>query len=756
MKLAGSILLVLLLVATSLVSAAPIGIWIDATEIAALSASGASWNALLAEANRTPSAPDLSNQNDNTNITVLAKALVFAKTLTASYRTQVRALLEAAIDTEKGGRTLALGRELAAYVIAADLIDLRTYDSTFDNNKFRPWLRRTLTETLDGKTLQSTHEERPNNWGTHAGASRAAVAVYLGDTAELARTAQVFKGWLGDRSAYAGFSYGDLSWQCTSSAPVGVNPKDCVKSSHDIDGVLPDDQRRGGSFTWPPPKENYVYEALQGAIVQAYILYRAGYDVFNWSDQAIKRAFVWLDEEANYPADGDDTWQMPLVDYIYGTSYWTGGTTNYGKNMGWTDWTHSGSITLPGPVNEAPIVNVGLDQIANLSEGIDLSAVVTDESTPTLAWSKVSGPGTVTFDDSSAQATHAAFSIDGVYEIKLVADDGSLTGEDSLLVTVMDDTPTPVNAAPMVNAGADATINISGTLNLEATTTDDGLPDPPASLSYQWAKVSGPGTVTFGTAAALSTTATFSATGSYVLSFTADDGELTDTDNVTVTVDADPPTGVTHMETATGTSTSSNTVSSASIMGVDGDYYVAAITMRIADTVTGVSGLGLTWAELHTQCSGRGQAPVSVWVAQGFPTGDGTVTATLTSSQDAIAISVSRYTNVSPACATGSIASYNTNGSAGACSGGADSAAYSGSVSASASEGIIYAAIAIRNKTHTPGTGYTERTEIAPGSSGSVAGLAVMDAPFTSSGSKTVDGTLSGATDWSLVILEIH
>jgi hypothetical protein len=68
-------------------------------------------------------------------------------------------------------------------------------------------------------TLVSTHEDRPNNWGTHAGASRVAVAVYLGDSAELERAAQVFKGWLGDRASYAGFNYGDLSWQCDAANP---------------------------------------------------------------------------------------------------------------------------------------------------------------------------------------------------------------------------------------------------------------------------------------------------------------------------------------------------------------------------------------------------------------------------------------------------------------------------------------------------------------------------------------------------------
>jgi hypothetical protein len=233
-----------------------------------------------------------------------------------------------------------LGRELAAYVIAADLIDLPNYDSNFDNQQFRPWLRRTLTEDLEGRTLQSTHEDRPNNWGTHAGASRAAVAVYLGDQAELERTAQVFKGWLGDRSSYAGFAYGKLDWQCNPSEPVGINPAGCMKEGHSIDGVLPDDQRRDGPFQWPPPKENYVWEGLQGALAQAVILSNAGYDVWNWEDQALLRAVRWLHEQANFPAEGDDAWQPHLVNYYYGTDFPAVVPARPGKNVGWTDWTH--------------------------------------------------------------------------------------------------------------------------------------------------------------------------------------------------------------------------------------------------------------------------------------------------------------------------------------------------------------------------------------------------------------------------------
>jgi hypothetical protein len=83
-----------------------------------------------------------------------------------------------------------------------------------------------------------------------------------------------------------------------------------------------------------------VYEALQGALVQAVILQRAGYDPFNWQNRAILRAFQWLDREANFPATGDDTWQPHIVNHYYRTHFPAPIPSRPGKGMGWTDWTH--------------------------------------------------------------------------------------------------------------------------------------------------------------------------------------------------------------------------------------------------------------------------------------------------------------------------------------------------------------------------------------------------------------------------------
>ncbi|MFM2091681.1 MAG: hypothetical protein RLZZ127_2170, partial [Planctomycetota bacterium] len=197
----------------------------------------------------------------------------------------------------------------------------------------------------------------------------------------------------------------------------------------------------------------------------------------------------------------------------------------------------------PVPVtNTAPVVAAGADQTITLPAGATLNATVTDDGLPapsalTYTWTRVSGPGTVTFTTPTAVDTTASFSTAGTYVLRLTASDGALSANDTLTVTV---NPAPVlNAAPTVNAGANRTITLPATAALNATVTDDGLPAPSA-LTYAWAKVSGPGTVTFATPTAEDTTASFSAAGTYVLRLTVSDGALSANDAITVTVNPAP------------------------------------------------------------------------------------------------------------------------------------------------------------------------------------------------------------------------
>jgi hypothetical protein len=317
------------------------GIWTSPAELASRPTSGSAWTALRQAADGSLGTADIANQDSDHDVNTLAVALVYARTGVAAYRTKAAAAIGAAIGTETGGRTLALGRNLASYVIAADLIGLGNYDSALDG-RFRSWLSAVRTESLDGETLISTHETRPNNWGTMAGASRVAADVYLGDSADLARAAQVFQGWTGERSAYAGFSFGDLSWQADPSAPVAVDLPGAVVAGVPADGALTDDMRRGCAPKVPPCHTDYAWEGMQGAVVQAEILQRRGYDAFGWGSRAILRAASFLDrldqQYGGWWASADDEWQPWVINAAYGTSLRAVSPASPGKVMGWTDW----------------------------------------------------------------------------------------------------------------------------------------------------------------------------------------------------------------------------------------------------------------------------------------------------------------------------------------------------------------------------------------------------------------------------------
>ncbi len=56
--------------------------------------------------------------------------------------------------------------------------------------------------------------------------------------------------------------------------------------------------------------------------------------------------------------------------------------------------------------------------------------------TPRTRWSKVSGPGTVTFADATAATTTATFSVTGEYVLRVTADNGETTAESTLAVKV--------------------------------------------------------------------------------------------------------------------------------------------------------------------------------------------------------------------------------------------------------------------------------------------------------------------------------
>jgi len=325
-------------------------IWINPEQISRLPASGQAWDQMVSDANKDLMTIDIGNQNDKTDSYMMAAGLVYLKLREAGdsaaneYRARVQRACLTAIGTE-GNATDALAacRQVCAVVVAANLID---WSDSSEEARFRSWVDDIRFRVFpDGRSITSTHRDRPNNWGTHAGASRLACALYLRDEETARDCVAVFSGWLGNRESYAGFEYGDLSWQDDEDRPVGINPLGAVKNGFDIGGVLPDDQRRSGPFPgdWSA-KTNYVYEALQGVLAQAVMIQQEYPNVWNWSDQAILRAYEWLEDVHDQPITdtvngSDDGWQAHLVNHVYGTDFLAPSSTNPGKAVGYTDWT---------------------------------------------------------------------------------------------------------------------------------------------------------------------------------------------------------------------------------------------------------------------------------------------------------------------------------------------------------------------------------------------------------------------------------
>jgi len=326
-------------------------IWITNPRLATLPTSGAAWDNVLAKSALSITA-NMSSRNRH-NVRALAKGLVFARQGGSALRDDVVTAINTLPGTE-GSDALAGLRNLSGYTIAADLVGLDAGDDVTFSQYLQAFWDGTKVpgSPMSPRPFRVTMEGKPNNFGTAAGASCAAIGVYLGDTSILDQCSIVLQAYLGDFAQFALSGFGELSWQCDQSNPVYVNAQGCTISGENADGICPDDQRRAGSFTWPPPKSNYVWTGLQGLVPWVIIMHEAGYGSLTWSNEAFKRAFDWLNTAHFLPSGSekyiagdtgvDDEW-LPHVHNFY----YSGGSTvtipaGTGKVGGFTDWTHPG------------------------------------------------------------------------------------------------------------------------------------------------------------------------------------------------------------------------------------------------------------------------------------------------------------------------------------------------------------------------------------------------------------------------------
>jgi len=168
------------------------------------------------------------------------------------------------------------------------------------------------------------------------------------------------------------------------------------------------------------------------------------------------------------------------------------------------------------------------------------NGVKVDSSTVTITYSDVwsngtnyygitAGAGCISANPLWTDPVNGDFTLDDSSPCKGAASDGGDMGYRGVEYA-------PGNQPPVVNVGSDLAVSLPSQATLDATVTDDGMPDPPGSVTTTWTKQSGPGTVTFGNIHAVDTTASFSAAGTYVLRLTANDSALGSYDEITVTV----------------------------------------------------------------------------------------------------------------------------------------------------------------------------------------------------------------------------
>lgn len=98
-------------------------------------------------------------------------------------------------------------------------------------------------------------------------------------------------------------------------------------------------------------------------------------------------------------------------------------------------------VPNPVEVNTPPAVDAGDDQVAEAGAPIALVGSAVDDGLPnppgvlTYLWTKVSGPGTATFDDATDPTTNVTVDTPGVYVLRLTASDSVLNGSDDITIT---------------------------------------------------------------------------------------------------------------------------------------------------------------------------------------------------------------------------------------------------------------------------------------------------------------------------------
>lgn len=183
------------------------------------------------------------------------------------------------------------------------------------------------------------------------------------------------------------------------------------------------------------------------------------------------------------------------------------------------------------PDTVAPTITIEqpLDEAIVRASSVTVTGQVTDDSVVSVKVNNITA--TVTGNSYTVNVPLTTF---GAINLTAVATDTFGNSANTLRSIQRADA---TNQAPTVDAGSDQTISLGSAATLAGNVSDDSKPTP-VNLTTTWLKLSGAGTVTFSNSNIINPTATFSEAGIYTLKLTANDGQLSTSDLVTITVTA--------------------------------------------------------------------------------------------------------------------------------------------------------------------------------------------------------------------------
>lgn len=198
-------------------------------------------------------------------------------------------------------------------------------------------------------------------------------------------------------------------------------------------------------------------------------------------------------------------------------------STAYARNSDWIKTEYYNQSTAPGVGNFIQPIG-GEEDFAPILTQVTPVPTYTNSATPSYTFNSTKA-GTISYSGDCSSSTTSAIAGDNTIIFNALS--GGTHSNCTITVTDSYGNHPSLNVnsftvdrtSPTVSAGSDQTKNSVFTQTATAADAGSGI----NASSYQWAKVSGPGTITFGSGNALSTTVSASQDGTYVISFTAAD-----------------------------------------------------------------------------------------------------------------------------------------------------------------------------------------------------------------------------------------